>query len=323
VLATDLRTTMATPLVTRTPDVEAQLADAQRAMDELRRRTSRCQTVLGDQMVDLVADVEHDLRDRTRRILREVDRVFDDADPKSVWDSFEDWLRENLTEAAETNLGWLVERCQWVADRVIASFPNDTEDAPADALLAGTADPKDSVGALDLPRLDPFGAGQKIFTGLRGSYGGVLMFGLITSLAGLPLINPISLGAGAAFGGKTIKDESDARLKRRQAAAKATAQRHIDDFFLACGKESKDLGRQVQRVLRDHVTERAEDMAARITESSRVARQTAQAAAAEREQHRLRLTAQHETLVELHRRAVTLAGQRAVAAPPAGLELSA
>jgi hypothetical protein len=327
-LAADLRTVIATPLVTRTPDVEAQLADAQRAMDELRRRTSRCQTVLADQMADVVSDVEHDLRDRTRRILREVDKVFDDADPRAMWNSFEDWLRESLTEAAEVNLGWLVERCQWVADRVIASFPSDQEDAPADAhpmnaLLAGTADPVDAVGELDVPRLDPFGAGQKVFTGLRGSYGGVLMFGLMTSLAGLPLINPISLGAGAAFGGKTIKDESDARLKRRQAAAKATAQRHIDDVFLACGKESKDLSRQVQRVLRDHITERAEDLAGRITESSRVARQTAVAAAAEREQRRQTLTAQLRELVELHHRAVVLAGQRVATPEPAGLELSA
>src|SRR5207302_199161 len=82
-LAEGLRTAMTMP-ATRTPDAETQLALAQRAMEELRRHTSRCQTVLGDQMADLVADVEHDLRDRTRRVLREVDRIFDDADPRVV-----------------------------------------------------------------------------------------------------------------------------------------------------------------------------------------------------------------------------------------------
>lgn len=322
VLAEQVRTAIANPAATRTPNVEAQMADAQRAMDELRKLTTRCQTALGDEMADLIADVEHDLRDRTRRILREVDRAFDDADPRTAWDSFEEWLRISLTEAAEVNLGWLVQRCQWVADRVIASFPGAEQDA-ADALLNELADPQDSVADLDVPRLDPFGVGNKVFTGLRGSYGGVLMFGLITSLAGLPLINPISLGAGAAFGGKTIKDESDARLKRRQAAAKAAAQRHIDDFFLACAKEAKDLSRQVQRTLRDHITERAEDLAARITESSKVARQQAITAAAEREQRRQTLTAQLEALVQLHRMAVVLADQRAVAPTGGGLELSA
>jgi hypothetical protein len=146
------------------------------------------------------------------------------------------------------------------------------------------------------------------------------MFGLITSLAGLPLINPISLGAGAAFGGKSIKDESEARLKRRQGTAKATAQRHIDDFFLACGKESKDLSRQVQRLLRDYITERAEEIAGRIMVGSQQARLTAQAAAAEREQVRQRLTGELQHLVDLHRRAMTMAGQRLTGA---GLELSA
>jgi hypothetical protein len=320
-LATDLHNAVSTP-ATRTPDVETQLVLAQRAMEELRRHTSRCQTALADQMTDLVADVEHDLRDRTRRVLREVDRIFDDADPRVVWESFEAWLHDNLTEAAEANVGWLVQRCQWVADRVIASFPNDMAATPADALLDNMADPRDNVGELDEPRLDPFGAGQKIFTGLRGSYGGVLMFGLITSLAGLPLINPISLGAGAAFGGKSIKDESEARLKRRQGAAKATAQRHIDDFFLACGKESKDLSKQVQRMLRDYVTERAEDIAGRITAGSQQAKLTAQAAAAEREQHRRLVAGQLERLVDLHRRATAMAGQRVTGAAT-GLELSA
>jgi hypothetical protein len=321
-LAAGLRAALAAPAATRTPDAETQLYQAQRAMDELRKRTSRCQTVLADQVADLAADVEHDLRERTRRLLREVDRIFDDADPRTVWGSFEEWLRDSLTEAADANLGWLVDRCQWVADRVAASFPTDTVDAPAAALLSGTADPMDTVGELDVPRLDPFGAGQKIFTGLRGSYGGVLMFGLITSLAGLPLINPISLGAGAAFGGKTIKDESDARLKRRQGAAKATAQRHIDDFFLACGKESKDLSRQVQRILRDHITERAEDLAERIADSSRIARLTAQAAAAEREQHRQHIAGQMRGLVDLHGRAMAISGLRAGLNAPTGLELA-
>jgi GTP-binding protein EngB required for normal cell division len=321
-LAGNLRTTLAFP-ATRTPDAETQLALAGRAMEELRRHTSRCQTVLGDQMADLVSDVEHDLRERTRRVLREVDRVFDDADPRVVWDAFEEWLRDTLAEAAEANLGWLVQRCQWVADRVIASFPNEAGDAPADALLDDVSDPRDHVSDLDVPRMDPFGAGQKIFTGLRGSYGGVLMFGLITSLAGLPLINPISLGAGAAFGGKSIKDESEARLKRRQAAAKNAAQHHVDDFFLACGKESRDLSRQVQRILRDHITERAEELAERVTEGSRQARLTAQAAAAEREQHRQRVAEQFQHLVDLHRRAIAMAGQRLAGPAPVGLELSA
>lgn len=326
VLATGLRTALTAVATPAGPDLNAQVATAQRAMDALRKHTGRSQTVLGDHMADLTADVEHDLRDRTRKILREVDAIFDEADPKDSWDQFAEWLRENLTDAAESNFGWLIERCQWVADRVAASFPADDSggsDTPADALLARAEDPLRDADDLGEPRLEPFSAGQRIFTGLRGSYGGVLMFGLITSLAGLPLINPISLGAGAVFGGKSIKDEGDMRLKRRQAAAKAAAQRHVDDVFLACGKESRDLIRRVQRTLRDHVTERAETLAERITEATRATQQAAQLAAANRDRQDRHLRGQLEQLAALHHRALTLSAVTQVAAPPRGLELSA
>jgi hypothetical protein len=296
------------------PDVSHELADAQRAMDELRRRTARCQTLLGDHIADLTSDIEHDLRDRTRRILREVDKTFDDSDPKTVWDDFGRWLTDNLAEAAEANSGWLIERCQWVADRVVATFPALEPDGPTAALTSGHPDPLDDMDELEEPRLEPFGVGQKVFTGLRGSYGGVLMFGLITSLAGLPLINPISLSAGAAFGGKSIKDESDARLKRRQAAARASAQRYVDDFFLKCGKETRDLTRRVQRTLRDHITDRAEELAERISEATRLARQHAHMAAVQRDEQLRHAQQEMTVLAELRRKALLLAGPVSVPA---------
>lgn len=323
VLATGLRTAITAAAAPASQDLNAELALAQRAMEHLRRHTSRCQVELGDHIADLTADVEHDLRDRTRKILREVDAVFEDADPKDVWDAFGDWLTENLTDAAETNFGWLIERCQWIADRVIASFPAAPDETSPDALLADADDPLRGIEQLSEPRLEQFTAGQRIFTGLRGSYGGVLMFGLITSLAGLPLINPISLGAGAAFGGKSIKDEGDARLKRRQGAARAAAQRYVDDFFLTCGKESRDLTRQVQRTLRDHVTARAEELSERITEATRTSQRNAQVAAAERDRRNLHLRQEAEALTILHRRALALATVRPGLAAPAGLELTA
>jgi hypothetical protein len=97
----------------------------------------------------------------------------------------------------------------------------------------------------------------------------------------------------------------------------------VDDFFLAWRKESKDLVRQVHRVLRDHVSDRARDLSDRITASSVEARRTAQSAAADREQRRQRLTARLEELAALHRRAVALATRRPVDQRPQGLELSA
>lgn len=257
-------------------------------VEELRRESVRCQTMLADEMADLASDLEFDLRDRARRILREVDRTFEVADPLRHWPGFEQWLEANLADAAEAHFTWLVQRCAWIADKVAHHFPAPCE-APALPPGVGT----DDFGALERPRLEPFTLGQKAFTGLRGSYGGVLMAGLVTSLAvGLPLISPISIGAGVLFGGKSIQEEGENRRRRRQAAAKAAAQRHVDDFFLRFGKDCKDASRYVQRGLRDHFAA----LAAELIEDAANSRRSAVAA---REHRQREIRRQLEHLVAL------------------------
>jgi GTPase SAR1 family protein len=283
----------------------AELRDAQQKMLDLRRRSTRWQNVLNDEMADLAADLEFDLRDRTRKILREVDRAFDEADPAKTWEQFEEWLAASLTDAAETNFTWLVERSWWVADRVAECFP-ERKDVLPDSVIPHDADM--SPGDAERPRLEKFTAGQRIFTGLRGSYGGVLMFGLITSLAGLPLINPISIGAGMALGGKSIGEEGESRLKRRQATAKAAAQRHVDDFFLRFSKDCKDGARRIQRGLRDHFAELAEQLHQGLTDSAASAQKTAQAELAGRQRRDQELRQSLQQLTQLHGQIQRIAG---------------
>jgi 50S ribosome-binding GTPase len=238
-------------------------------LDELRRGATRSQTILADEVADLVADLDYDLRDRARRILREIDKAFETADPLVQWPAFAEWLEARLVDAADANFGWLVERCHWIADKVAQSFPHPCQ-IPPECVPAGYQDPFDEVGPLDKPHLERFTLSQKAFTGLRGSYGGVLMFGLLTSLTvGLPLINPIALGAGVLFGGKSILEEGETRLRRRQAAAKTAAQRHVDDFFLRFGKDCKDVLRYVHRGLRDHFAGLASELQDEMTERDR------------------------------------------------------
>ncbi|CCH27933.1 dynamin family protein [Actinosynnema sp. NPDC047251] len=291
----------------------AKLTEAQRRIDELRRRSARWQTVLSDEMADLVSDLEYDLRDRTRRILREVDKTFETADPARGWQAFEDWLEDNLTEAAATNFTWLLDRSEWVAEKVARSFPVHREDLMPESVFP--ADVLDRVSKMDKPVIERFTVSQKLFTGLRGSYGGVLMFGLVTSLAGMPLINVISLGAGALFGGKSILDESDQRLKRRQAAAKVAAQRHVDDFFIKFSKDFRDAARTIQRSLRGHFSTLADDLQETLLESARSARRAVQADAAERERRAREAKRELDRLVQLYQRVQAVAGS----APPLGI----
>ncbi|WP_133903580.1 dynamin family protein [Actinophytocola oryzae] len=278
---------------------------AQHRLDELRRRTTRWQTMLADEVADLISDVEYDLRDRTRKIIRSADEFFDVADPARTWDEFAEWLREALVETADVNFAWLVERFQWVAEKIarqVALEEAVPEDVATDGLL-------DHVGGLEPPRIEKFTIGQQVFVGLRGSYGGLLMFGLATTIAGLPLINPISLGAGAAFGAKSIWDERTGRLKRRQAVAKQAAQRHVDDFFLSYGKASKDTARQVQRKLRDHFQGVVERLQTGVAEQATAAKRAADAELAERRRRSQEIAAEVDRLVGLHKRIQALVGQ--------------
>lgn len=276
---------------------------AQRTLDELRRRSSRWQTMLADEVADLLSDVEYDLRERTRKIVRVAEEYFDVADPARTWDEFEYWLCDSLAETAETNFSWLIERFQWLSTKIAKQVA--LEEALPDPADAG--DLLDHIGDLTPPRIEKFSVGQQLFVGLRGSYGGLLMFGLATTIAGLPLINPISIGAGAAFGAKTIWDERGSRLKRRQATAKTAAQRHVDDFFLSYNKESRDTARQIQRKLRDHFASVVDRLQAGIVERATEAKRAAEADLADRRRRSQEIAAEVDRLVNLHKRSQALA----------------
>ncbi|HEY3464443.1 MAG TPA: isoniazid inducible protein IniA [Amycolatopsis sp.] len=287
----------------------ALLQRAQRRADDLRRQNTRWQNLLADEIADLMADVEYDLRERTRKIVNTIDQTFDEGDPAKVWDEFAPWLDGALADAVETNYSWLTERAQWTAQAVAACFGAQYDRALPDLPLDGSG--VDSLDDVRRPKIEKFKIGQQAFTGLRGSYGGVLMFGLVTSLPwlGLPLINPVSISAGAAFAVKTIRDEGGMRLQRRQAVAKQAAQRHVDDVFLRFSKESRDAIRVVQRRLRDHFTGLAEDLADELTRE----RETILAGSAERERRTGHIRKEIDRLAGLHQRAGelgTIAGRR-------------
>jgi hypothetical protein len=280
--------------------------EAARRLDQLQRESARWQTLLADQVADLVSDLEFDLRDRTRRILREVDEYFDAADPSRTWEDFETWLQDNLASVAETNFTWLIDRFEWIARTIARQVDPGSDElipqAPSSETLAGHA------AGLRTPKIERFSIGQKLFVGMRGSYSGLLMFGLATTVAGMPLINPISLGAGAAFGAKSIFEERGSRLKRRQAVAKTAAQRHVDDFFLSYGKESKDAARRLHRALRDRFSEFTQRRRDDITETAKAFKREIDADVERRGTRAHELKAGLDELTLLRRRVQALGG---------------
>ncbi|MEU5950558.1 dynamin family protein [Micromonospora sp. NPDC047465] len=294
----------------------SQLHAAQREVDELRRCSTRWQNTLSDEMGDLLSDIEYDLRDRTRQILRMVDEAFDTADPLVAWDTFQDWLERSMTEAAEANHEWLVQRCDWAARRVAANFARYGYDVLPPWSVTVPEDLGDRLPEIERPHIDRFTASQKVITGMKGSYGGLLMFGLALTLAGMPMINPVSIGAGALFGGKSIHDESRQLLRRRQSTVKTAIQRHVDDYFVRMNKDCRDTVRQVQRMLRDHFTALTEELQEAIIQSFRTAKQAADTDMAVREQRQREIRLKMTRLAALYDQAQQLTGARTA---PAGL----
>ncbi|GGO32150.1 dynamin family protein [Micromonospora parathelypteridis] len=309
-LAAPLRAELATQEAEEQSGPISRLHAAQREVDELRRCSTRWQNILSDEIADLLSDIEYDLRDRTRQILRTVDEAFDTADPLVAWDTFEDWLERSLVEAAEANHEWLIQRCDWIARRVAANFDRYGYDVLPPWSMTMPDDIGERLPELQRPTIDRFTTGQKLFTGMKGSYGGMLMFGLATTLAGMPMINPVSVGIGALFGGKSIRDESKQLLRRRQATVKTAIQRHVDDFFVRMIRDCRDAARQVQRMLRDHFTGLTEELQEAIVQSFRSAKQEADTDASLREQRQREIRLRMTRLAALYEQAQQLTGAR-------------
>ena len=139
------------------------------------------------------------------------------------------------------------------------------------------------VDPLAQPDSEGFGIGQKVITGMRGGYGGMLMIGMATTLAGLALLNPISIGAGLLFGTKTVRDERKRMLQRRQAEAKQAVRKHIDEVTFQVGKDSRDMLRRTQRQLRDHYSSLAEEVSTSIASSVLAAQSAVNTTTSERQ----------------------------------------
>jgi hypothetical protein len=93
------------------------------------------------------------------------------------------------------------------------------------------------------------------------------MFGMLTSVAGLGMFNPISLGAGLLMGRKSYQEEMENRMLRVRNEAKTNLRRFADDVLFVVTKESRDRLKTVQRQLRDHYRGIADQTTRSLNES--------------------------------------------------------
>ncbi|ALG10279.1 hypothetical protein [Kibdelosporangium phytohabitans] len=218
------------------------------------QRGIRWQQVLNDGISDLIADIDHDLRDRLRDVLKVAEAELDAVDPAKVGDDFAEWLRGKEAQCTAETFEWMVTRARWLAGHVAEQFGDDH------ALPEIRRPGELAVGDFEPAAGEKFGVGQRLIVGMRGGYGGTLMIGMASTIVGVAMINPLSIGAGLLLGGKTVQEERKRLLQRRQAESKAALRKHVDDVIFQAGKQSRDMLREIQRTLRDHFVAHAEDV---------------------------------------------------------------
>ena len=248
-----------------TLDLERRKQEAQDALQQ----TALWQQVLNDGIADLTADVDHDLRCRFRAITQHAEGVIDSCDPTLQWAEIGAEVEDDVANAVGDNFVWAYQRAEALAAEVARTFV----EAGLDGVEIPELNARDmaaGVGRLkSLARLEskPIGKGHKVITSMRGSYGGVLMFGMLTSVAGLGMFNPVSLGAGLLLGRKAYHEDLENRMLRVRNEAKTNVRRFADDVLFVVTKESRDRLKNIQRQLRDHYREIANQTTRSLNES--------------------------------------------------------
>ncbi|MCC5952121.1 MAG: dynamin family protein [Acidimicrobiia bacterium] len=246
------------------------LEEASAAAAELQERGARWQVLLNDGCADLNAEVDHDLRERFRRLGRELEERIDEIEPAKAWDEISAWLTRQAASEVAANHGVLLERTAQLADDLVEQFRVGGIEPRLPTVEL--ADPFDALGevSVDAPEVatDDGGvarrAGASILTGAKGSYGYVMMITMGAGMIGLSVAAPIMAGAALGLGRKAVKDEHKRKLTQERQQAKAAGRRYLDDVSFAAGKSSRDALRSVQRFLRDELGVLAGEVAAQV-----------------------------------------------------------
>jgi hypothetical protein len=313
-LSNDLRTELSDQNPGTASATLIALESAQQQAEELRRIAARWQKTLSDGIQELYADMEFDFRERAWAVLHQANETLDEADPRIVWDDFTEWLSSSIADAVSETFEWLDQRLQRLAVVCADEFPPRFGDLLPEIDPPAQSEPVERVPEPKMP-IGAFRALDQALSGLRGSYAGFLMFGIISSkLAGLDIFNGLSISAGLLLGARSLTEEKDNRLLRRQAEAKATIHRYVEHLIFQVNKDIRDAIRLVHRDLHMHFMAITEQAQTDVSQSIQDIRRSAERSALERDQRTKEVTKKLEELALLRRRAIMLASNSITAA---------
>lgn len=293
--------------------VVEKLRDEGRRAARLISPTATWQQVLSDGMQDLVANVEHDLQERLRGVLRESEGIIDRGDPKDAWDDVQVWLRKEVVGAAVANFDLLSEQAQDLASEVAVrfsleageSFALDT-DAPAEALSGLNLASAESLAA-------PGGRlGSMLLATRTAVFIPMLLFGVAGSLLGAVIMAPLATVLAAGIGQKLIRDEKKRQIAHRRQQAKMSTRKYIEEVGFIMNKETRDALRRTQRHLRDVFALRATSLQRSSSNALAAATKAAQLPADERRLRAAVLAAESAEVQDVGAKARTLSASGAV-----------
>lgn len=185
----------------------AELSAARERAKALLAGSARWDLTLADGVSDLNRDAVHDLDTRFRAFYPESDAAVEAIDPADAREEYEHWLYRRAAEHLAANDAVVRARVEDLAGRVAAHFAEDggASGAALDLTGAGTRVTMATVdvgsigGAMQRAgevRDATSGANDKLGKGLaamRGSYGSLMMVGVLGRLVGMAFINPVSL----------------------------------------------------------------------------------------------------------------------------------
>jgi predicted transglutaminase-like cysteine proteinase len=296
------RTALSDPAASQTVIETLNATKAQ--VEGLRNAAARWSQTLNDGVADLNSDIDHDLRDRIRRVTQEADDALDAVDPADTWGQMEAWLQSRISYELLGNYTLLRQRADELSVQVAEHFREASGDVFNEL---GVYNPTPVVSKARVEHkieLEKMKAGKQAMVALRSAYGGVLMFTMLSSLAGIAL-GPIPIGIGLVMGHKGLREEKKRQLTQRRAQAKNATRRYCDEVNFVMGKDSRDTLRRIQRQLRDYYSGLAEELSRSTSEALVAASEAAKRSQTDRDARLRDLAAELTRLAHLKQ----LAGQ--------------
>lgn len=237
---------------------------ARERLERLRAGNSRFQTMMSDGLSEVVSRVDHQFRRGMRELQRHAEEEIAARDPGEGWQQLAAEIRDRAAESGRESFCEIALGADDVSRR-IAEFLSEQD-------LALVSEVGDAPSSADRPwspkpltrasLLTTIGIGV---SGLRGAQSGLILFGMLSTLAGFAASGGVLVGIAAAFGGKQVVEERKRQVAARRQEARTAIRQLLDDTEFEVGKALRDLSRELNRRLRDHFTEQ---IAARIRSCS-------------------------------------------------------